>query len=155
MKRWNSRRYRLVWGTIWREIIELLLGRRAINRSSKFIVCLLPCGLSVLLFLLLASVFFPPLASPPARDNPKLSLHDHWTLQSSCLVKAAGEQISAPEFRTTGWHGTSVPSTVVAALVADKTYPDPFFGMNLRSIPGTTYPIGKNFAELPMHHDSP
>ena len=76
-------------------------------------------------------------------------------LQSSCLVKAAGEQISAPEFRATGWHGTSVPSTVVAALVADKTYPDPFFGMNLRSIPGTTYPIGKNFAELPMPHDSP
>ena len=48
-----------------------------------------------------------------------------------------------------------MPSTVVAALVADKTYPDPFFGMNLRSIPGTTYPIGKNFAELPMPKDSP
>jgi exo-1,4-beta-D-glucosaminidase len=76
-------------------------------------------------------------------------------LQSSCLVKAAGEQISAPEFRTTSWHATSVPSTVVAALVAGKTYPDPFYGMNLRSIPGTTYPIGKNFAELPMPRDSP
>ncbi|MGH9712382.1 MAG: glycosyl hydrolase 2 galactose-binding domain-containing protein [Candidatus Acidiferrales bacterium] len=48
-----------------------------------------------------------------------------------------------------------MPSTVVAALVADKTYPDPFFGMNLRSIPGTTYPIGRNFAELPMPKDSP
>lgn len=48
-----------------------------------------------------------------------------------------------------------MPSTVVAALVADKTYPDPFFGMNLRSIPGTTYPIGKNFAELAMPRDSP
>jgi len=76
-------------------------------------------------------------------------------LQSSCLVKAAGEQISAPEFRTTGWHATSVPSTVVAALVAGKTYPDPFYGINLRSIPGTTYPIGKNFAELTMPPDSP
>ena len=27
--------------------------------------------------------------------------------------------------------------------------------MNLRKIPGTTYPIGKNFAELPMPKDSP
>jgi exo-1,4-beta-D-glucosaminidase len=76
-------------------------------------------------------------------------------LQSSCLVKATGEQISAIGFSTAGWHSTLVPSTVVAALVADKTYPDPYFGMNLRSIPGTTYPIGKNFAELPMPTDSP
>ena len=76
-------------------------------------------------------------------------------LQSSCVVKASGEQISAIGFSTAGWHSTSVPSTVVAALVADQTYPDPDFGMNLRSIPGTTYPIGKNFAELPMPTDSP
>ena len=76
-------------------------------------------------------------------------------LQSSCRVKSAGEHISTPGFSTSGWHATSVPSTVVAALVADKTYPDPYFGLNLRSIPGTTYPIGKNFAELPMPRDSP
>jgi exo-1,4-beta-D-glucosaminidase len=44
---------------------------------------------------------------------------------------------------------------VVAALVADGTYPDPDFGMNLRKIPGTTYPIGANFANLPMPKSSP
>ncbi len=48
-----------------------------------------------------------------------------------------------------------MPSTVVAALVADKTYPDPYYGKNLRDIPGTTYPIGKNFSLLPMSKDSP
>jgi exo-1,4-beta-D-glucosaminidase len=95
------------------------------------------------------------LATWPEGANAKLFLRDQWMLQSSCQVKAAGEQISAPGYRTTGWHATSVPSTVVAALVADKTYPDPFFGMNLRLIPGTTYPIGKNFAELAMPRDSP
>ena len=58
-------------------------------------------------------------------------------------------------FKTDGWHSTEVPSTVVAALVADKTYPDPYFAMNLRDIPGTTYPIGKNFSLLPMPKDSP
>jgi len=44
---------------------------------------------------------------------------------------------------------------VVAALVADKTYPDPYYGKNLRDIPGTIYPIGKNFSLLAMPKDSP
>ena len=44
---------------------------------------------------------------------------------------------------------------MVAALVADKTFPDPYFGDNLRSIPGTTYPIGKMFSVLSMPKDSP
>lgn len=111
--------------------------------------------LNLALFLLVASVPSPALASPHKQAYRKLILRDHWMLQSSCHVKEVGEQISAPGFSTTGWHATSVPSTVVAALVADKTYPDPGFGMNLRSIPGTTYPIGKNFAGLPMPRDSP
>ena len=82
-------------------------------------------------------------------------LHADWTLQSSCQINATAEQISSAGFNTNGWHSTSVPSTVVAALVADKTYPDPYFGKNLRDIPGTTYPIGKNFSLLPMPQDSP
>src|SRR5271170_3290579 len=87
--------------------------------------------------------------------NPRIVLHDGWMLQSSCKVSATGAKISAGGFSTDGWHATTVPSTVVAALVADKTYPDPYFGENLRSIPGTTYPIGKMFASLPMPKDSP
>ena len=70
-------------------------------------------------------------------------------------MKATGDKISVPGFQTTGWHNAVVPSTVVAALVADKTYPDPDFGMNLRKIPGTTYPIGVVFADVPMPKDSP
>jgi exo-1,4-beta-D-glucosaminidase len=99
--------------------------------------------------------------APEARSDshdPKdyhLTLHEGWALHSSCKMNAPGEKISAPGFKTTGWHTTSVPSTVLAALIADKTYPDPFFGMDLRSIPGTNYPIGKNFAELPMPANSP
>ena len=87
--------------------------------------------------------------------NPGIELHDGWTLQSSCKVAAKGAQISLPGFGTDGWHATTVPSTVVAALVADKTFPDPYFGENLRSIPGATYPIGKMFSVRPMPKDSP
>ncbi|HXX71813.1 MAG TPA: hypothetical protein VEI55_05930 [Candidatus Acidoferrum sp.] len=87
--------------------------------------------------------------------RPLVSLSDGWMLQSSCQVRATGAQISLSGFSVEGWHTTQVPSTVLAALVRDKTYPDPYFGMNLRSIPGTTYPIGKNFSLLPMPNDSP
>jgi len=108
--------------------------------------------------LLLAILAFHPcfaMATPPAPAESRLSLATGWAIQSSCEVKAGGGEISAPGFRTEGWHAATVPTTVVAALVADKTYPDPYFGMNLRSIPGTTYPVGKNFAELPLPKDSP
>src|ERR1700693_4301235 len=58
----------------------------------------------------------------------KMYLHSGWTLQSSCQFSATGEQISTVGFKPEGWHSTEVPSTVVAALVADKTYSDPYFG---------------------------
>jgi len=80
---------------------------------------------------------------------------DGWALQSSCEVKAAGTEVSVPGFATQGWHSTQVPSTVVAALVADKTYPDPFFGMNLRSLPGVEYRIGGLFSNMDMPENSP
>ena len=98
-----------------------------------------------------------PCALPQARATPdqQLPLRTGWQLQSSCQAQVAGEQVSTPGFQGVGWHATTVPSTVLAALVADGTYPDPDFGMNLRKIPGTTYPIGKNFANLPMPKDSP
>src|SRR5580704_10052949 len=99
------------------------------------------------------------LAGPAYADitgsSDKIFLHAGWALQSSCLFLARGEQISTPGFRTNGWHSATVPTTVVSALVADKTYPDPYYGKNLRDIPGTTYPIGKNFSLLSMPQDSP
>jgi exo-1,4-beta-D-glucosaminidase len=85
----------------------------------------------------------------------KLALRDGWSLQSSGKVDKGGEVISTAKFQPTGWYPVSVPTTVVAALVKQKVYPDPTFGMNLRSIPGTTYPIGANFSNIPMQQDSP
>jgi exo-1,4-beta-D-glucosaminidase len=97
----------------------------------------------------------PAFAGAIKQKEPPLYLHSGWMLQSSCIAKASGPQISVPDFPTSNWHAISVPSTVVAALVADKTYSDPAFGMNLRAIPGTTYPIGANFSLLPVPKDSP
>jgi exo-1,4-beta-D-glucosaminidase len=96
-------------------------------------------------------------AQEPARPHSEaaLSLKDGWTLQSSGKVDEKGETISTPAFRPKDWYEVSVPTTVVAALVKHKVYPDPDFGMNLRSFPGVTYPIGANFSGIPMQPDSP
>lgn len=108
------------------------------------------------LIALLAVATAPTLAANADNDSAgKVYLQSGWRLQSSCQFAATGDQISTSGFKTDGWHSTEVPSTVVAALVADKTYPDPYYAMNLRDIPGTTYPIGKNFSLLPMDKDSP
>ena len=99
----------------------------------------------------------PPAVSADSLEQVRapVELRRGWTLESSCRVKAGGEKISLAGFRTARWHGVTVPSTVVAALVADKTFPDPYFGVNLRTIPGTTYPPGQNFSLLAMPKDSP
>ena len=76
-------------------------------------------------------------------------------LQSSAQVPAEGRRRLHRGFATDGWHAVTVPNTVVGALVENGTYPDPYFGMNLRKIPGTTYQIGEHFTLIPTPADSP
>ena len=83
------------------------------------------------------------------------ALHDDWRVQSACKLQATGNAIASAGFSVDGWIKASVPSTVLAAQVAAGLIPDPYFGDNLRQIPGTTYPIGHNFSNLPMAADSP
>ena len=82
-------------------------------------------------------------------------LREGWQLQSACKLQSTGEAISTDTFQPDGWLKTTVPSTVLAAQVAAGVFPDPYFGMNLRQIPGTTYPIGANFAQKPIDPNSP
>ncbi len=93
--------------------------------------------------------------APAAAQTARVSLDQGWTLQSSSKVTQPGDVLSRPGVDVAGWYKTSVPATVVAALVKSGEFPDPYFGMNLRSIPGTTYPVGAQFANLPMPADSP
>jgi exo-1,4-beta-D-glucosaminidase len=96
----------------------------------------------------------PLAAAAPAHAGERLPLAQ-WSLQSSAVAKAAGDVLSQPGYAAGGWHTVRVPSTVVGALVDNGVYPDPYFGMNLRAIPGTTYPIGERFTLLPTPADSP
>ena len=90
-----------------------------------------------------------------AGQEPKMLLRENWALESADRIKATGEEISKVGFATPEWHKTQVPATVVGALVTDKTYPDPYFGMNLRSFPGMNYPTRHLFVDQPMPDDSP
>ncbi len=105
----------------------------------------------------LAALAALALASPVSAQSSyaRAYLRDNWTLQSACKISAAGAKISLAGFPTGDWHKTSVPSTVVAALVADKTYPDPYFGDNLAKFPGMDYHQNKMFSVQPMPKDSP
>jgi exo-1,4-beta-D-glucosaminidase len=76
-------------------------------------------------------------------------------LQSACKLQAAGDSIASEGFLAEGWLKASVPSTVLAAQTTAGMIPDPYYGTNLRQIPGSDYPIGQNFSNLPMSQDSP
>ena len=105
---------------------------------------------------LLAPLFLLSLALPAVLQAETVTpLRDGWHLQSACSLQAQGESIASEGFATEDWLKTAVPSTVLAAQVADGKFPDPYFGMNLRQIPGTSYPVGHIFSNLPMPQDSP
>ena len=82
-------------------------------------------------------------------------LREGWQLQSACKLRPTGDAIGADTFKPDGWLKTTVPSTVLAAQAAAGVVPDPYYGMNLRKIPGTTYPIGEIFSRQPMDPNSP
>src|SRR5258708_38045532 len=98
----------------------------------------------------------PIIVAGATEDQPaRTYLHKNWQIQSSCEVKAAGEQISSAGFDANGWHKTDIPATVVGALVTDKTYPDPNYGTNLKSLPGMNYSDKSLCANQDMPYGSP
>ena len=110
----------------------------------------------VVIGLLISSLIGLAAASPSERnDSPKVLLRENWFIQPSSDVHADGAAISTVGFPTRAWYPATLPSTVLSALVEDKVYADPYTGTNLRSIPGTTYPIFEDFSNIPMPPDSP
>jgi exo-1,4-beta-D-glucosaminidase len=94
---------------------------------------------------------------PP--DPSHVLLGTGWLIQSSAVATDPGTVISTNAYTPSQWYPTTVPSTVLASLVANNVYEDILTGMNLRSVPGTTYPIGVDFLssedDYAMPADSP
>src|SRR3954471_1763592 len=96
------------------------LSVKSNNRSASII----------LLGVVLVSVPFLSMQAFAIGNHVPLSTG--WQIHSSSGVPD-GPAISVPEYKPSGWYTASVPSTVVGTLVEDGVYPDPYFGMNLRS----------------------
>src|SRR5947208_7700679 len=87
----------------------------------------------IYLTLLLFSFLLPNAVAQSPGPMNRIDLHEGWTVQTSRKVQASGDAISTSKFQTKSWYRTSVPMTVVAVQVAGGEFPDPYYGMNLRS----------------------
>src|SRR5258708_22011552 len=83
--------------------------------------------------LLLSSTLLPkglaqnsPATKPSA--EVKTPLREGWALQSSSKVEAKGAVISTTAFAPICWSRVNVTTTVIAALVQERTHSSPVFG---------------------------
>jgi exo-1,4-beta-D-glucosaminidase len=119
--------------------------RVAMNRSRAASILVLP------------ACWVAPAVAVAAQGtaSPVIPLRQGWAIQASSEVQESGAAISTPGFQARDWYPATVPSTVLGALVEAHVYPDPYTGMNLLSIPGTSYPVFSNFSNVLMPPDSP
>ncbi|WP_394831484.1 hypothetical protein LVJ94_33730 [Pendulispora rubella] len=79
----------------------------------------------------------PAASTQAAVVGDSLRLQDGWSIRSSAEETRDGAALSRVGVDASHWLPTRVPSTVVAAQVAHGDLPDPYFGTNLRNIPGS------------------
>lgn len=62
------------------------------------------------------------------------SLNNDWKIQSSAQVNETGSEISTAYFNDNKWFSTSIPTTVLNALIQNEVYQDVYFAKNLESV---------------------
>src|SRR6185437_14656047 len=62
-------------------------------------------------------------------------LNTAWKCQAIGNVHASPEKLSIPGFSTAGWLPATVPGTVLTTLINNHLVPDPFYGLNNKTIP--------------------
>jgi exo-1,4-beta-D-glucosaminidase len=66
--------------------------------------------------------------------NTARQLGEGWGVRAAAEVAEGGSEVSTVGYRADGWVSTSVPTTPMAALVADGRYPDLYLGTNLEEV---------------------
>src|SRR5215216_1885215 len=84
-----------------------------------------------------------PTAGPTQTPGPvptisSTELTSGFSLRSANNVTDPGTTISTVGYNVSSWYPITVPSTVMAGLVANNVYPNVFFGTNLQSVPDLT-----------------
>jgi len=88
-----------------------------------------------LLVLLVLNSCGPKKRLKPSPNSFRQNLNAGWLLQDSAGVAATGEAISKPDFQPKGWYPADIPTTVMAALVANGVYKNIYYDKNLAKIP--------------------
>ncbi len=82
-------------------------------------------GLAVIFSLLVARSY----------GQNSITLSDGWQMQSESKVAGSGAVLSMAGYSAMGWYRVSVPTTIIAGLLANKVYDfDPLYGMNFEKL---------------------
>ena len=96
-----------------------------------------PILLVSFLFIVLCSI-----TSSNAQDiKYERQLKEGWSIESSEKASTTGDKISQIGFDATKWYKTTVPSTVMAALIANNEYQDIFMGENINKVDTTRFRV--------------
>ncbi|MFX1282985.1 MAG: sugar-binding domain-containing protein [Promethearchaeota archaeon] len=90
--------------------------------------------------------------------SKKIILNKEWKMQSSGNLSKFGEVISTTDFIPEDWYTVDVPTTVINGLILNDEFDfkDPYYGLNLKSIPGHKAHITQqNYESRYMPEDSP
>ena len=90
-----------------------------------------------------------PLVDLPT--NASLLRYD-WYVNSSYTAGSDGKSISQAAIDVTDWSHTSVPATVLTALVRNGIYPNPYVGMNNMLIPDSNDEYNEEYNLLQYSH---
>ncbi|MBB5779203.1 glycosyl hydrolase 2 galactose-binding domain-containing protein [Nonomuraea jabiensis] len=76
-----------------------------------------------------------------AQAVPATTALTGYKIQSSAKVADSGATISTPGYAATGWYPVGPRSTVLAGLLQNNVYPDPFYSTNMQSIPTSDFDV--------------
>jgi exo-1,4-beta-D-glucosaminidase len=85
--------------------------------------------------LLMSALALSGCAAPGEPPVTSRELTTGWRIQAVAKVVDGGEVVSTPGYDVEDWVATAVPTTVMAALVADGSYPDMYVGINIENVP--------------------
>ena len=73
-----------------------------------------------------------------AKDPNSFELSDGWSLVSAANMTDGGDMVSKTGYDISHWYPVTVPSTVMAGLVANGVYSNLFMGTNMKTVPDLT-----------------
>ncbi len=90
----------------------------------------------------------------PLAEVPKgaMLLRNNWQVKSSLQAGADGAKLSSEKINTKDWSKTSIPATVLTALVRNGIYPNPYFGKNNMLIPDASDEYNADYDLLRFSH---